>query len=204
MRVITPLDLRRSLGAILDAASAGERFVVERDHRPLAVIVSVEEGQRLDPDPEALRLRRLAALDRLESLRLRMASDLPPTAGAAAGAGAVAAEAVAESGAAGSPGVGQPQRKVAASAKVAAWAKVAASAPARAGAGAVSPPTVAQSPPTGAQRPHAVAASAEAGRGAHAAAAGRPPVPPPPVPRGDRYHAERRRHAAEDGAGFDG
>jgi antitoxin (DNA-binding transcriptional repressor) of toxin-antitoxin stability system len=52
MRVITPLDLRRSLGRILDEASAGERFVIERDHRPMAVLVSVEDGQRLDDDRE--------------------------------------------------------------------------------------------------------------------------------------------------------
>jgi len=73
MRVITPLDLRRSLGAILDAASAGERFIIERDHRPLAMLVSVEEGRRLDPDADELRRRRLAALDRIDDFRRRMA-----------------------------------------------------------------------------------------------------------------------------------
>jgi prevent-host-death family protein len=73
MRVITPLDLRRSLGAILDAASAGERLVIERNGRPLAMLVSVEEGQRLDPDTEALRQRRIAALDRIDDFRRRMA-----------------------------------------------------------------------------------------------------------------------------------
>ena len=78
MRVITPLDLRRSLGAILDAASAGERFVIERDHRPLAMLVSVEEGRRLDPDAEELRRRRLAALDRIDDFRRRMAAEHPP------------------------------------------------------------------------------------------------------------------------------
>jgi len=77
MRVITPLDLRRSLGAILDAASAGERFVVERDHRPLAMLVSVEDGRRLDPDAEEVRQRRLAALDRIGDFRRRMATAHP-------------------------------------------------------------------------------------------------------------------------------
>ncbi len=67
MRVVTPLDLRRSLGAILDQASAGERFLVERDHRPIAVIVSVEDGHRLD-DVEERRRRSLDALDRLIAL----------------------------------------------------------------------------------------------------------------------------------------
>ena len=51
MKRISPLDLRRSLGSILDAASAGERFLIERDHRPLAMLVSVEDGARLYPSP---------------------------------------------------------------------------------------------------------------------------------------------------------
>lgn len=75
MRTITPLDLRRSLGAILDAASAGERFLVERDHKPVAVIVSVEDAQRIDED-RAVRIRRqLEALDRMveRGRRLRAA-----------------------------------------------------------------------------------------------------------------------------------
>lgn len=68
MRVVTPTDLRKRLGEILDAASAGERFLIERDRKPLAVLVSVEAGQRLDEAAEELRGRRLAALDRLEEL----------------------------------------------------------------------------------------------------------------------------------------
>ncbi len=68
MRTISPLHLRRSLGAILDAASAGERFLIERDHRPVAVLVSIEDGGRLEGDPEERRRRALAALDRLEAL----------------------------------------------------------------------------------------------------------------------------------------
>jgi antitoxin (DNA-binding transcriptional repressor) of toxin-antitoxin stability system len=68
MRTISPLDLRRSLGAILDAASAGERFLIERDHRPVAILVSVEEGRLLEDDPDARRRRMHAALDRLEAI----------------------------------------------------------------------------------------------------------------------------------------
>ena len=63
MRTISPLDLRRSLGQILDQASAGERFLIERDHRPLAVLVSVEDAARIDEEREARIKRRLAALD---------------------------------------------------------------------------------------------------------------------------------------------
>jgi prevent-host-death family protein len=65
MRTISPLDLRRSLGQILDQASAGERFLIERDHRPLAVLVSVEDAARLDEDRAAQIKRRHAALDKL-------------------------------------------------------------------------------------------------------------------------------------------
>jgi len=68
MRVITALDLRRSLGRVLDEASAGERFVIERDRRPLAVLMSVEDGNRLTDDADARRARTRAALDRLEAL----------------------------------------------------------------------------------------------------------------------------------------
>ena len=68
MKTVTPLDLRRSLGSILDAASAGERFLIERDHRPVAILVSVEDGRRLEDDVDERRKRRLAALDRLEAL----------------------------------------------------------------------------------------------------------------------------------------
>ena len=72
MRTITPLDLRRSLGAILDAASAGERFLVERDHRPVAMLVSVEDGRRLDEDEVERRRRALAALDRMVQRGVRL------------------------------------------------------------------------------------------------------------------------------------
>lgn len=77
MRHITPTDLRRSLGSILDAASAGERFLVERDHRPLAMLVSVEDGARLDESKEELRQRRLAAMARIDERRERLAKLYP-------------------------------------------------------------------------------------------------------------------------------
>jgi antitoxin (DNA-binding transcriptional repressor) of toxin-antitoxin stability system len=67
MRTITPMDLRRSLGAILDEASAGERFLIERDHKPVAVLVSVEDGNALGEDREARMRRVRAALDRIEA-----------------------------------------------------------------------------------------------------------------------------------------
>jgi len=77
MRTVTAMDMRKRLGEILDAASAGERILIERDHRPLAYLVSVEEGVRLDPDIEALVARRHAALDRLAALGREMAEKHP-------------------------------------------------------------------------------------------------------------------------------
>jgi antitoxin (DNA-binding transcriptional repressor) of toxin-antitoxin stability system len=79
MRTVSPLDLRRGLGRILDAASAGERFLIERDHKPLAMLVSVEDGRRLDPDLAERRHRALAALDRLVVYGERMAELHPST-----------------------------------------------------------------------------------------------------------------------------
>lgn len=69
MKRITPLDLRRSLGSILDAASGGERFLIERDHRPLAMLVSVEDGARLDESKEERNKRQLAAMARIDARR---------------------------------------------------------------------------------------------------------------------------------------
>jgi prevent-host-death family protein len=78
MRTVTAMDMRKRLGEILDAASAGERILIERDHRPLAYLVSVEEGERLEPDREAVIARRLAALDRLVEFGKEMREKYPP------------------------------------------------------------------------------------------------------------------------------
>jgi prevent-host-death family protein len=83
MRTVTPLDLRQRLGQILDAASAGERFVIERNHRPLAMLVSIDDGRRLDEDAEERRRRRIAALDRLAELGTEWADRYPSTMSAA-------------------------------------------------------------------------------------------------------------------------
>ena len=77
MRVVTPTDLRQRLGEILDAASAGERILIERDRKPLACLVSVEDGRRLGGEAERI-ARSLAALDRLEELRQEIARDYVP------------------------------------------------------------------------------------------------------------------------------
>lgn len=76
MRTVTAGELRGRLGEMLDAASGGERITIERDRRPLAVIVSIEDAQRLD-GPDETRARQLAALDRLDRFAQRMARDYP-------------------------------------------------------------------------------------------------------------------------------
>ena len=67
--------LRARLGEILDRASAGERIVIERDHRPLALLVPFEDGARLEPDENARTVRNLAALDRLDALAERLSRE---------------------------------------------------------------------------------------------------------------------------------
>ncbi len=64
MRTITATELRQKLGEILDAASAGEKILIERDHRPLAYLVSVEDARTLEARDEEVE-RELAALDAL-------------------------------------------------------------------------------------------------------------------------------------------
>ena len=75
------MDMRKRLGEILDAASAGERILIERDHRPVAYLVSVEEGRRLGAVSDETRRQRLAALDRLEVFAEEMAKKYPPQPG---------------------------------------------------------------------------------------------------------------------------
>jgi prevent-host-death family protein len=78
MRTVTAMDLRRRLGEILDAASAGERILIERDGRPMAVLVPPEVAGRLDEDEQARIQRGLEALDRMAEFSERMAR-LNPT-----------------------------------------------------------------------------------------------------------------------------
>ena len=65
MRTITATELRQRLGEILDAASAGETILIERDHRPLAYLVSYEDGDRLVGRDDDKIARQLQALDEL-------------------------------------------------------------------------------------------------------------------------------------------
>ena len=79
MRVVTPTDMRARLGEILDAASAGEKILIARDHKPLAVLMSVEDADRLDEGKRQAEIdRRLKALDELVAFGKRYRAKYPP------------------------------------------------------------------------------------------------------------------------------
>lgn len=65
------------MGEVLDRASAGEHILVERDRRPLAVLVPYEDALRLQGSTEDAKARALAALDRLEAFARRMVAEYP-------------------------------------------------------------------------------------------------------------------------------
>ena len=77
MRTISATELRARLGEALNRASAGERVLIERDHRPLAVLISPEDAARLDESAAEKAERRMATLDRLAAFREAMAAAQP-------------------------------------------------------------------------------------------------------------------------------
>lgn len=77
MRTVTAMDMRKRLGEILDAAAAGEQITIERDGRPMAVLVTPEAAARLGEDEQARIDRALAAIERLDAFRERMARLYP-------------------------------------------------------------------------------------------------------------------------------
>ena len=81
MRSISALDVRARFGQVLDEAAAGERFVVERGGLPVAAIVPLSDLDHMDPD--LVRERRLAAVERMGSLGARYREEHGPVDGAA-------------------------------------------------------------------------------------------------------------------------
>ncbi len=67
MKTISALEVRAKFGQVLDEAAAGERFIVERAGAPVAAIVPLRDLEL--SDPEAVKARRLAAVDRLVAMR---------------------------------------------------------------------------------------------------------------------------------------
>ncbi len=77
MATISAMELRRRLGEVLDRAAAGERIVIERDRRPLAVLVSFSDAERMVETSDERVRRSLAALDRLEAASERLRGEHP-------------------------------------------------------------------------------------------------------------------------------
>ena len=77
MRTITAMELRRKMGEWLDRASAGERIVIERDHRPMAVLVPYEDAARLGESAEQRAHRVTEALDHLAAIGERIRREHP-------------------------------------------------------------------------------------------------------------------------------
>lgn len=75
------MDMRKRLGEILDAASAGEMILIERDHKPLAYLISYEEGQRTAARDEKKIKRQLQALDEMVEFGKAWRRDHPPQPG---------------------------------------------------------------------------------------------------------------------------
>jgi antitoxin (DNA-binding transcriptional repressor) of toxin-antitoxin stability system len=81
MRHVSALDVRKRLGQLLDEASAGERIVIERDRKPLAMLVPYEEGMRLVESEHDRIVRSIRALERLDRFVERIAMEHPETVG---------------------------------------------------------------------------------------------------------------------------
>lgn len=71
------MDLRKRLGETLDRAAAGERIVIERDRRPLAVLVPYSERNLADETDEERQRRVETALESLRRFGERIRRDYP-------------------------------------------------------------------------------------------------------------------------------
>lgn len=47
MKTVSATEARSNVNSLLDAAAAGERVVIERNGKPMGVLVSLEEAERL-------------------------------------------------------------------------------------------------------------------------------------------------------------
>jgi prevent-host-death family protein len=61
MRTVSALDVRKKFGELLDEAAAGERLIIQRGGQPVAALVPLSDV--VEHDPEAIKQRRLKAID---------------------------------------------------------------------------------------------------------------------------------------------
>ena len=71
VKTVSALDMRKNFGQLLDEAAAGERIIIERAGQPRAILVPMEDLERVDPERQ--RAQRRDALDEL----IRMAKRRP-------------------------------------------------------------------------------------------------------------------------------
>jgi prevent-host-death family protein len=71
------MDLRKHLGEILDQAAAGERIVIERDRRPMAVLLPYSAQALTEETDEERQARVESALDALRRLGERIRASSP-------------------------------------------------------------------------------------------------------------------------------
>jgi prevent-host-death family protein len=74
MKTVSALDVRKNFGRILDEAAAGERMIIERAGQPRAILVPMEDLDRVDPEKQLAEKR--AALDDL--IRRARRRPMPP------------------------------------------------------------------------------------------------------------------------------
>lgn len=71
------MDLRRRLGEVLDQAAAGERIVIERDRKPMAVLVPYTPAALGEESDEERSERVRQALDQLREIGKRIRATAP-------------------------------------------------------------------------------------------------------------------------------
>lgn len=77
MRTITALEVRAKFGQVIDAAAAGERFIVERAGVPVAAIVPLSDLE--STDPAKVIERRVGAINALAREGRRVRERYGPT-----------------------------------------------------------------------------------------------------------------------------
>jgi len=75
MKTVSALEVRRSLGRILDEAAAGEQIVIERAGQPIAALIPMSDFREVSVDTR--RQRRLDAIAEIQRLARRYPIDIP-------------------------------------------------------------------------------------------------------------------------------
>jgi prevent-host-death family protein len=74
VKTVSALEMRKNFGQLLDEAAAGERIIIERAGQPRAILVPMDDLDRIDPDVRLAQRRE--ALDEL--IRMAKRRPFPP------------------------------------------------------------------------------------------------------------------------------